>query len=230
MKRMGLASMVCAVALAVACNSNARTDNRNEPAPVGTGGTADVNAVHDGDKDFINAQLGAGTAEVELGRMAHERAANAEVKRFGQMMVDDHSKSGNELKEIAAHYGVQPAPKIDDKHQDLINKLSKLRGGEFDREYISAMIDDHEHAVDSLQGRVDSIAPLKDRIVNKSEADKQVVAEKSDNAPKASINAWAATALPIVRQHLDEARRLDDQLDRSRTSTQNEASPKTPPK
>jgi hypothetical protein len=92
------------------------------------------------------------------------------------------------------------------------------------------MIDDHEHAVDSLQGRVDSIAPLKDRIVNKSEADKQVVAEKSDNAPKASINAWAATALPIVRQHLDEARRLDDQLDRSRTSTRNEASPTTPPK
>jgi putative membrane protein len=230
MKRMGVLSLACAAAFAMACNGNARTDNRNEPAAVGTAGEADRTAVHDSDKDFVNHMLSDGMAEVELGKMASQRAVNPDVKRFGQMMVDDHSKAGDELKAIAGQYGVQPAPAIDDRHQDLMNKLSKLRGSQFDREYIDAMVDGHEKVVDSLQGRVDSTAPLKDRIANKDQADKQVVPEKSDNAPKASINAWAANALPVVRHHLDEAKRLDDLLDSTRTSTRNEATPVKPRK
>ena len=111
-----------------------------------------------------------------------------------------------------------------------MDKLSKLRGPQFDREDIDAMVDGHQNAVDSLQGRVDSTAPLKDRIINKDQADKQVVPERSDNAPKASFNAWAANALPVVRQHLDEAERLDDQLDHNRTTTRNDAAPATPRK
>lgn len=230
MKRMGVLSIACAAALTIGCNGNTRTDNRTEPAAVGTAGEADRTAVHDSDKDFVNHMLSDGMAEVELGQMASQRAANPAIKRFGQMMVQDHTKAGNELKEIAGQYGIQPTPAIDDKHQDLMNKLSKLRGAEFDREYVNAMVDAHENAVDSLQSRVDSVAPLKDRITNKPEADKQVVAEKSDNAPKASVNAWAATALPVVRQHLDEAKRLDDQLDSNRTSTRNATKPVTPRK
>ena len=206
----------------------ARTTAPTQP-PCGTAGEAD-RAVHDSDKDFVNHMLSDGMAEVELGKMARERAVNPEVKKFGQMMVDDHSKAGDELKEIAGQYGVQPTPTIDDKHQDLMDKLSKLRGPQFDREYIDAMVDGHQNAVDSLEGRVDSTAPLKDRITNKDQADKQVVPERSDNAPKASFNAWAANALPIVRQHLDEAKRLDDQLDRNRTTTRNDAAPATPRK
>jgi len=231
MKRMGVLSLACAAAFTMACNGNARTDNRTaEPAAVGTAGEAERSAVHESDIDFVNHVLSDGMAEVELGKMASERAGNPAVKRFGQMMVKDHTKAGDELKGIAGEYGIQPTPTIDDQHHDLMNKLSKLRGPEFDREYISAMVDGHENAVDRLEGRVDSIAPLKDRITNKGEADKQVVAEKSDNAPKASINAWAASALPIVRQHLDEAKRLDDQVDHHRTSTRNEAKPVTPRK
>ena len=43
-----------------------------------------------------------GMAEVELGRLAVEKASNDDVKKFGQRMVDDHSKANEELKEIAA--------------------------------------------------------------------------------------------------------------------------------
>jgi putative membrane protein len=166
-------------------------------------------------------------AEVELGRMASDRATNPDVKRFAQMMVQDHTKAGDELKQTAAKYGIQPAPKIDDKHQNLMDKLSKLRGPQFDREYIDAMVDDHQNAVDSLESRVDSTAPLKDRLTNKDSANSQVKPEQSDNAPAAAVNTWAANSLPTVRHHLDEAKRLDNQLDRTGrdTSTRNEAKP-----
>jgi putative membrane protein len=212
MKRMGLA-IVCAAALTVACNSNARTDNRTDTDVVGTAGEAERNAVQDNDKDFVNQQLSGGMAEVELGRMASERAVNADVKKFAQMMVEDHTKAGNELTEVAARFSIAATPQIDEKHRDLMEKLSKLRGNEFDREYINAMVDGHEDVVDALETRVDSTAGLKDRVTNNDTAANQVTPEKTDNAPKAAVNAWATKALPTVRHHLDEAKKLDDRLD-----------------
>jgi putative membrane protein len=233
MKRMGLPAIVCTVALAAACNSATRTDNQvnngtdgRDSSAVGTTGETD-RAVRDSDQDFVAKMLSDGDAEVELGKMAAAKASNAEVKRFGQMMVDDHTKAGAELKQIASADNIQATPKIDDKHQDLMNKLSKLSGAEFDREYMDAMVDGHQDVVDALQSRVDSTASLKDRITNSPAKDTQVVPEQSNNAPKADVNSWAANTLPVVRHHLDQAKQIKDKLDNNRrdTTTRNETSP-----
>jgi putative membrane protein len=219
MKRMGVVSIACAAAVAIACNSNARTDNRTEePAAVGTAGESDRTAVHDSEKDFANRMLSNGMAEVELGRMASDRAVNPDVKRYGQMIVQDHTKAGDALKAVAAANHISTAPQIDEQHQDVINKLSMLRGQQFDREFVTAMVDSHEDAVDALQSRVDSTAGLKDRITGNDAATRQVAPEKTDNAPKAAVNEWAASTLPTIRHHLDEAKKLDDRLDVTRST------------
>jgi len=219
MKRMGILPLVCAAALAGACNSNNKTadTNRNEPAAVGTAGNADRTAVHDAEKNFINRQLADGQAEIELARMASQKAVNPAVKQFAQMMVQDHTAAGNELKAVAAKYNVDTADqsKDFDKHQGAIDRLSKLRGPQFDKEYMKAMVDDHQDAVDSLEGRVDSTASLKDKITDKDKADTQVVPENTDNAVAASVNEWSAKTLPTVRHHLDEAKTINDTLDRN---------------
>jgi putative membrane protein len=223
MKRMGVATLACAVALTVACNSNARnnarTDTGNEPAAVGTSGEANRTAVHDGEKDFINEQVADGNAEVELGKLAAQRAVNPDVKQFAEMMVRDHTMAGNELKDIAGRYNVQPAPDAGKKHQDVMDKLSKLRGAEFDKEYVKTMVDDHKDAVGDLESRVDSNASVKDKISNKDSKDTNVVPEKTDNAPAAAVNEWAAKVLPTVRHHLDAAKTLDDRLSNTRNTT-----------
>jgi len=216
MKRMGILPLVCAAALVVGCNTNKTADNRDEPAAVGTAGEADRTAVHDSEKDFVGTQLADGEAEVELGRMAAQKASNPEVKRFAQMMVDDHTKAGAELKQVASKYAIDTTrPNNDDKHKDLMDRLSKLRAPQFDKEYMKAMVDGHEDAVDALQSRVDSTASLKDKVTDPSKADKQVVPEKTDNVVAASVNDWAAQALPVVRHHLDEAKAINDKLDRN---------------
>jgi len=47
----------------------------------------------DSDRQFLLHAASSGMAEVQLGQLAAERAASAEVKQFGQRMVDDHTKA-----------------------------------------------------------------------------------------------------------------------------------------
>ena len=69
--------------------------------------------------------------------------------------------------------------------------------------------------MDGLESRVDSTASLKDKVTDPSKADKQVVPEKTDNVVAAAVNDWAAKTLPVVRRHLDEAKAINDKLDRN---------------
>src|SRR3954468_8308036 len=133
MKRFGVLSIALAAAVTGACNGNGRSDNvarsDADQRAIGTSGVGERNRRSSADRDFIQDMMNDGQAEVQLGKMASERAASADVKRFGQMMVKDHTKAGDELKQIATPYNIQPDPaKKDDKHHDLMDKLSKLRG------------------------------------------------------------------------------------------------------
>ena len=204
MKRIGLLAVVFATALSFACNAENRTTTRE--STVGTSG----DAISAGDRDFVEDMTIGGMAEVELGRMAMERGASPEVKRFGDMMVKDHSKAGDELKQVAMQHSIPMPAALDQKHQDLKTTLSNLRGAEFDREYMKAMVDGHEDVVDRLQTRASE-----DRFGD----DKgEVKPERSDNPVEGALNQWAAKALPTVRHHLDEAKRINDGLGRTLTS------------
>jgi putative membrane protein len=224
MKRLGALSIALLTVVTMsACNSNAtdnRTSDANQPA-VGTSGV-DGNAVSVGDRNFVQDLWANGDAEVQLGKLAAERGASADVKRFGEMMVQDHSKAGEQLKQIAAQYNIQPDPKKADAHRDAMDTLAKLRGGEFDREFINRMIDDHQNAVNDLQGRVDYKGSTTDRITKGtagSDRNTNVKPEKADNHLEAQLNEWAATALPTVQHHLDEARMIKDKLQNRRNTT-----------
>jgi putative membrane protein len=238
MKRFGFLSIALATALTVACNGNARTDTRtNDDTTVGTSGTANQ-ALSASDRSWIQDMLADGNAEIELGRLASERAASPDVKRFAQMMVADHTKAGNELKKIASTYDVRPDASKADDHHDLMDKLSKLHGAEFDREYIKAMVDDHQDAVNDLEKRVDIVSQgnsVGDKVKGtfgsgkaEAERDGSVKPEKADNHADASVNSWAAETLPVVRHHLDEAKQIQDKLQNNRrNNTARNIAPKT---
>ena len=204
MKNIAVVPVVLAAALSFACNAENR--NTSNESTIGTTG----DAVSAGDRDFVEDLTIASMAEVELGKMAMERAANAEVKQFGDMMVRDHTKAGDELKQVATRHSIPVPAALDQKHQELKTKLSNLRGAEFDREYMSAMVDGHEDVVDRLQTRASE-----DRFGDDKGA---VKPESSDNPVEAALNQWAAAALPTVRHHLDEAKRINDGLGRTLTS------------
>ena len=213
MKSRGLLALAFAGALMAGCHSNRTSDTIANSNDAGTTGTAG-SGVSSRDKSWVNDQLSDGTAEVDLAKMAKERASNADVKQFAQMMIDDHTKAGDELKQIATTYAIPQEPKVDDKHKDLMDKLSKLNGADFDKEYMKAMVDDHEDAVRDLRSRVDENRSLSDRVTGKNpENPADVKPEPADNHVDASINQWAANTLPTVEHHLDRAKQITDGLD-----------------
>jgi putative membrane protein len=218
MKLTGLLSLACVAMLTVACNGNGRTDVRDDSV-VGTTGADVDRSASAGDREFVEDLTYAGAAEIELGRMAAERGGDAEVKRFGQMMVDDHSKAGKELTDIATQFKIPQPAGLDEKHRELMDKLAKLRGVEFDKQYIDAMVEGHEDVVDKLESRVDE----RDRsavITGQAPKDTNVKPEAADNHIEGSLNTWAAGALPVVKAHLDRAKAIQDALkDRGRNTT-----------
>jgi len=227
MKRIGLL-LVLATTLSIACNNrNAATTTTatTETGAAATGGVADT--VKSADKDFVHDVAIANLAEVQLGRLAVEHSKNAQVKKFAQMMIDDHTKAGDSLSSVASRYNIAVPSQIDDKHRDLSDKLSTLQGAEFDREYMSAMVDGHDDVLDKVGSRVDQskLADWKTRMAESLKLKKEtpaeaevVVPEKSDDPVTMSVNQWAADAYPVVYKHLESAKSLNDSLKRGRTT------------
>jgi putative membrane protein len=237
MKRLGLLSIALVTSVTVACNSNGRnanntaSNNANPSATVGTSGEANGPDISRGERNFVSDMLADGTREVDLAKLAQQKASSPQVKRFAQMMIEDHTKAGNQLKQIAANYNIQPdTSKDSDKTQDLMNKLSKLQGPDFDREYIDAMVDDHSDAVDALESRTkeNKSGTVGTTGTSRSEArDTNVQPESADNSVDASLNRWAADTLPTVRHHLDDAKQIQASLSNSRRNqTASKAAPK----
>jgi len=220
MKFKGLLVMVCTAGLVAGCNSTNRTSNTiatsNETGTAGTTGRS----VSTSDRDFVNGMLSDGMAEVELARLAKDRAANAEVKQFAQMMSDDHTKAGEQLKQVASTYSIPQDAKIDEQHKDLMGKLMKVRGPDFDKEYMNAMVDGHEDAVRTLRSRVDENRSLGDRLTGKNpENPATVKPEPAGDRVTMAINQWAAEALPVVERHLDRAKQIKENVDHNNRST-----------
>jgi len=140
-----------------------------------------------GDLAFMNDAAPGGMAEVELGKMAAGKAQNSEVKAFGQKMVEDHSKAGEELKQLAAQKKVTLPPDVMPAHKQLMEKLSKLSGADFDKGYVMAMVEAREKDVAAFEN------------VSKTAAD-------------ADVKAFAAKTLPTLKMHLEMIKGMADKM------------------
>jgi putative membrane protein len=135
------------------------------------------------DETFMKEAAAAGTAEVEVGQLAVEKASRPEVKSYAQMLVDDHTRANEELKGLAAQKNVTlPAePKAEQKATR--DRLSKLSGAAFDHAYVDAMVTDHQKAVALFR-------------------------RESKGGSDPDAKAWAAKTLPTLEQHHAKARAL----------------------
>jgi putative membrane protein len=96
------------------------------------------------DKTFVKNALQGGMAEVQLGQLALQKSSNDDVKQFAQRMVDDHTKLGDEMKQVAQQMSVKIPDAPSGKDKSTMAKLQALNGDAFDKAYIKDMVKDHE--------------------------------------------------------------------------------------
>lgn len=168
--------------LAVINSASSRTQDMNSNGNMSRGTDQKMMALSSMDKKFMMMAAQGGMAEVAMGRMAAERASSEDVKRYAAQMVEDHTKAGEELMQLATAKGVTLPTEPDAKHKALMAKMQMLSGEKFDMEYVkNAGIKDHEKMQKLFQ---DEMSKGKD----------------------AEAKAFAAKTLPTVQMHLQMAR------------------------
>jgi putative membrane protein len=144
-----------------------------------------------GDARFVATASGAGLAEVNFGMLAVRHAASADVRKFAQTMVDDHTRANRELNTLASEKRFAVAAEMDREHQTLFQKLARLDGSAFDREYMEGQVKDHEAAVKLFE-------------------------DESKGGSDEQLKAWAGKTLPNLRDHLKTAKEVCDKTKGSR--------------
>ena len=139
------------------------------------------------DKDFMMKAAEGGIAEVMMSQMALSKSSNDEVKNFSQRMIDDHTKANNELKDLASKKGVTLPTAPNAKQRSEQDRLNKMSGADFDREYMRTQVKAHNETVALF--------------------DKETRSGKDQET-----KSWADQTLPTLREHQRMANDLSSKL------------------
>jgi putative membrane protein len=134
------------------------------------------------DRAFIKMAASSGQAEIQLGKLAAERADGAEVRDFAKRLEKDHTQANLELLKILDAQRIDISRDME-PYQATAAYLSQLRGAEFDRAYVQHMVKAHEEAVSQFTAEA-----------------------KEGRNPE--LKAYAAKVLPTLQAHLQRARDL----------------------
>jgi putative membrane protein len=185
--------MVAALCFASGCNSGQQNkdsvetaeqsnENKEEATKEAADDTKD-------DSEFAVKAANGGMMEVELARLASTKATSTPVKEFAKKMMDDHMKANDELQSIATQKNITLPAALSEESQKDVDRLSKLSGTEFDKEYMSFMVDDHQEDVDEFK-------------------------KASDECKDPELKAFAAKTLPVLQSHLDMAKQTKETVDK----------------
>lgn len=196
MKKILSIAASLALAASLGCSKQrAENSDQNQSKPSSSPSATDQQvttnaqgaALNPDDRSFLEKAAVGGRAEVELGQLAQQKAQSEEVKQFAQRMVTDHSQANSELMSLSDKMSLSLPTALDDKTQKDSDKLAKLNGAKFDKEYMKMMVDDHQKDVDEFQ-------------------------KLSQNAINSDVKGFASKTLPTLQQHLELAKSIHDKM------------------
>lgn len=169
-------------------NANETADTLNTANDTASGAMKSGGvAVEPSDGEFARKAAIGGMAEVESGRLALSKTTNAQIKDFARMMVDDHTKANEELKTIAKMKNINLPEALDDEHKKKMDELNRKTGNDFDKAYVSAMVDDHKKTLKLMQ-------------------------DEAEDGRDTDLKAFAVKTAPIVQAHLDMINKIQDNM------------------
>jgi putative membrane protein len=194
MKNILLAALLLAGLALAGCSqnrANPKGDNDNQNAAATSdqnnntadqkGGASDKLA--SSDEGFAQKAATGGQAEVELGNLAMQKASSDQVKQFAQRMVTDHGQANQQLEQIASSKSLDLPKMLPTEAQEEHDKLSKMSGAQFDKEYMRFMVKDHQKDIAEFQ---------------------KAMSDVQDN----DLKQFISQTLPTMQEHLKMAQQM----------------------
>jgi len=192
-KSLALALVGAGFALSAQAQNPPADIKSNPPgaaAQQGSAARANDHRVPEADRQFAEKAAMAGMEEVELGKLAQQKAQAADVKQFGERMVHDHTQANEKLKQIAFAESIDLPSKFDHKADKDMDKLQKLSGAAFDRAYIKAQASDHQKVVKEFR-------------------------KEAKSGKDSQLRDFAQSTLPTLEEHLKLAQSAQQELGKS---------------
>lgn len=195
MKKITTLLLASILAFSQACNNSSDKDSVDKANDMND--KKDTTTMSDNKKDTVTNAMSVndnvatfavkaadgGMMEVELGKIAAQKASNKKIKDFGEMMVKDHTKANDELKKLAAEKNITLPATISEDKQKHIDNLNKESGKDFDKDYIDMMVKDHKDDIDLFE-------------------------DAAKNSKDSSFKNFAAKTLPTLYKHLGTAKAI----------------------
>ena len=168
------------------CHPKKSTSDSKDAAEAQNKATFDTTSVED-DVQFAIAAADGGLLEIQLGNLALTNASSAEVKKFGQSMIDDHSGANKELAALASQKNITLPQTLSEKNQKHYDEFQQKKGKEFDEAYTDFMVKDHKEDIDEFKKE----------------------AEKGNDK---DLQSWAQGKVPVLEHHLTMAQQAQESL------------------
>lgn len=135
------------------------------------------------DDKFLIKVSSCENATVEISKLADKRAGSASVKEFAAQLVTDHQKCHERVAGIVKNRKIAIVSGLEKDVKENVDRLSKLNGAEFDREYLKWVIDTHKDAIATFENQ-------------------------ADKGQDGDTRSFAKETLPHLRDHLKRAEEL----------------------
>ncbi|MFY0256226.1 DUF4142 domain-containing protein [Chitinophaga sp. 30R24] len=188
MRKLLFLSATClTIWMAQSCANNTKNPQSETPVDSAQDVNASVKPVDEKSSSFAVDAADGGMMEIAASKLVQDKSQNERVRAFATMMVNDHTKAGDELKALAQKRNIALPAELSTEDKKHIDDLSKKSGRDFDKSYINMMVEDH------------------DKVVKEFEA-------ASDNVADDELKSWARNTLPTLKVHQDSARAIKDAM------------------
>jgi putative membrane protein len=156
--------------------------------------SSSVSAQSSEESKFLQEAIRGNSAEVQMGQLAKQQAQSKDVRDYGQMLIDDHSKANKKALETAQRMNITASAEPSAKQKQEHDALAKLSGSEFDTTFLSHMVQDHQEDIAKYTAQ----------------------AQSGDST---KVTDYAKDTLPTLKEHLAKAQSIESKLSNRSSSS-----------
>jgi putative membrane protein len=136
------------------------------------------------DQAFLKMAIQTDLAEIQMGQLAQQKGQSEEAKQFGQTLQQDHSQNLDMARQLAQQHGMTPPSGPAAEQKKMHDRVGKLSGTRFDRQFARDMVRGHKKAISAFQAEAKRQGPLAQ---------------------------FAQATVPVLQKHLQIAQSIENQ-------------------